>query len=64
MEKLIAYLVILVIVLYVIALVIGAIIAFGIFILAGIAGAGMIGGLIKGTMNFFEVLKEAHDKLP
>jgi uncharacterized membrane protein len=62
--QLIFYLVVIAIVIAVVVAIIGTILSIGIFILAGIAVVGMIGGLIKGTMNFFEVLEEAHAKLP
>jgi len=60
----IGYLIVAVIVIAIVIAVIAAVLSIGVFILAGIAGVGIIGGLIKGTINFFEVLEEAHAKLP
>ena len=64
MDEAIGYLIVIAIAVAIIVAIIGTILSIGVFILAGIAGAGLIGGLIKGTMNFFEVLQEAHEKLP
>lgn len=64
MDDLIGYLVTIALVVAVVVAVVIAVLSFGGFILGGIAAAGMVTGAIKGTNNFFIVLKEAHDRLP
>ena len=57
------YLVYLLIV-YVILPITGVLLAVGVALLCGVAGAGLISGVFVGVRNFFAVLFEAHRKLP
>ena len=49
---------------YVILPITGVLLAVGVALLGGVAGAGLISGVFVGTKNFFVVLVEAHRKLP
>lgn len=64
MEDAIAYLVMLGIIVAIIVAVVGALLSVGIFILGGIAGVGVISGMVVGIQNFYNVIVEAHSKLP
>jgi hypothetical protein len=57
------YLVILFIV-YVVIPVAGGLLAVGLALLASVAIAGFVSGVFVGFKNFFDVLIEAHRKLP
>lgn len=51
-------------VIYVVLPIIGALLGIGLILMVGIMGAGFISGIFVGIKNFFEVLFEAHSKLP
>jgi len=58
MDDAIGYIVLIIVILIVIVYVVGFLLSIGLVILAGIAGAGMISGLVVGVQHFLEpVLK-------
>ncbi len=57
-------LVALIVIVVIIAVVVGILLSVGVFLIAGVAVVGAATGVVVGAQSFFEVLKEAHDKLP
>lgn len=60
MEKLIGYLVVIVIIVYIVGIVLSILVSIGLFILGGIAAVGAISGIVVSIQKFIEVLIEAH----